>query len=77
VNASVEAHVTRTEAGRMRISHIDVELMPESDRPPGGEDARRLARCEELFEDFCTVTQSIRQGIPVHVRVAVPEDTMR
>jgi hypothetical protein len=26
-------------------------------------------RCLEQFEDFCIVTQSIRQGIPVSVSV--------
>jgi hypothetical protein len=26
-------------------------------------------RCVEQFEDFCVVTQSVRAGIPVSVRV--------
>jgi hypothetical protein len=35
-------------------------------------DAGRLKRCEQLFEDFCTVTSSVRQGIPVNVSVIEP-----
>ena len=29
----------------------------------------RLKRCLDLFEDFCVVTASVRQGIPVSVEV--------
>jgi len=39
-------------------------------------DAGRLERCERLFEDFCIVTASIRQGIPVKVRVAQRESAL-
>jgi hypothetical protein len=28
-----------------------------------------MRRCLELFEDFCTVTQSVRGGIDVQVQV--------
>lgn len=65
VSAEVVAHVVRNEQGRFRIKSIDVELAPEvleQDRP-------RLQRCEQLFEDFCIVTESVRRGIPVNVKV--------
>jgi uncharacterized OsmC-like protein len=68
LTAHVTTHVIRNDQGRFRISGIDVELVPELPSETDG----RLARCEELFEDFCTVTASIRQGIPVHVSVARP-----
>jgi len=42
-----------------------------SDRPgPRAGDASKVDRCLGLFEDFCIVTASIRQGIPVTVQVA-------
>jgi uncharacterized OsmC-like protein len=65
LTAQVATHITRNEQGRFRIASIDVELVPEvSDADHG-----RLARCEQLFEDFCIVTASVRQGIPVNVSV--------
>lgn len=65
LKARVAAHVDRNEDGRMRISHIDVELAPEL----AGDDLARLERCSALFEDFCVVTQSLRTGVPVNVRL--------
>jgi uncharacterized OsmC-like protein len=61
----VAAHVERNDAGRMRISRIDVELEPELT----GDDLARFERCSALFEDFCVMTQSLRQGVPVNVRL--------
>lgn len=69
LTAQVTTHVTRNSTGRFRISGIDVELSPEV----AGGDAARLQRCEQLFEDFCIVTESVRQGIPVTVSVKQPE----
>jgi organic hydroperoxide reductase OsmC/OhrA len=68
LTANVVAHVTRNEQGRFRISGIDVELSPELQES----DAARLDRCERLFEDFCVVTESVRRGIPVNVKVVEP-----
>ena len=68
LRAAVIARVARNEHGRFRISGIDVELAPEvlaSDWP-------RLERCERLFEDFCIVTESVRRGIPVNVKIVQP-----
>lgn len=63
--AHVATHVARNGAGNLRISGIDVELVPEI----GAAHAAQLDRCEHLFEDFCVVTQSVRQGIPINVAV--------
>jgi organic hydroperoxide reductase OsmC/OhrA len=65
VTAHVVAHVTRNEQGRFRITGIDVELAPEVLE----QDRARFQRCEQLFEDFCVVTESVRRGIPVNVNV--------
>ena len=68
LTAHVTTRVTRDDRGRSRIGSIDVELVPEM---PDA-DPTRVRRCEELFEDFCTVTASVRQGIPVNVSVSAP-----
>lgn len=70
MKARVSAHVGRNEAGRLRISHINVELEPEL----GDDDLARLERCSGLFEDFCVVTQSLRQGVPVNVTLTHRRD---
>ncbi len=57
--------LTRNERGRLRVGSIRVELHPQVAR----EDIPRMQRCLELFEDFCVVTESVRQGVPVDVGV--------
>ena len=65
MTAHVSARVSRNDAGRYRIAGMSVELEPDVETDDGG----RLQRCEELFEDFCMVTESVRAGIPVDVTV--------
>ena len=65
LRARVKVETVRNENRRLRIGKVDVHLDPEI----GGDDAERARRCMELFEDFCTVTQSIRAGIPIDVHV--------
>lgn len=69
LTADVTTHVTRNDQGRFRISSIDVELAP----VVGGE-AHKLERCSDLFEEFCTVTASVKRGIPVHVSLKQPAE---
>jgi len=71
LTARVSTHVGRDENGKLRITGIDVELAPDV----ADEDRSRLGRCENLFEDFCIVTQSVRRGIPVSVTVKQREVT--
>jgi uncharacterized OsmC-like protein len=68
ITVNVVAHVDRNEQGRFRITSIDVELNPELLEG----DKARQARCEQLFEDFCIVTESVRRGIPVNVKIVDP-----
>jgi len=61
----VEGTIARNEAGRLRITGLKVTLspaIPHSER-------ERISRCVDLFEDFCMVTASVRQGVPIHVEV--------
>lgn len=50
--------------GLPRIDHVDVIIRPVLDTF-----APRARRCEEIFEQHCTVTSSVRQGVDIRVRV--------
>lgn len=63
----INAHGTtvRNEHGRLRVGPCRITLHPDV----AAEDHPRMQRCLELFEDFCVVTESVRQGVPVTVQV--------
>ena len=63
LNAEVSVTPGRSPEGRLRIQRVDVRILP----TVTPEVRTRMSRCMEIYEDFCTVTQSVRQGIPVHV----------
>jgi uncharacterized OsmC-like protein len=65
VKASVRGVRARNEEGRWRIREMHVELTPEVDDGH----AKQLERCVEIFKNFCIVSQSVRQGIPISVEV--------
>lgn len=67
LEAAVEGELVRNEAGRLRVAAVQVRLAP----VVAGADRARMARCLDIFEDFCVVTQSVRQGIEVSVDVDV------
>ncbi|HXE76426.1 MAG TPA: OsmC family protein [Candidatus Xenobia bacterium] len=64
LTADAVVRLGRNEAGRLRVTRIDVKLVPDV-----GADEAQLERCQGIFEEFCTVTESLRQGIPVGVSV--------
>ena len=72
-HAHIEAIGFETEAiavvkpnaeGLPRIESIDVTI-----RPRLAETSSRMDRCADVFERYCTVTSSVRQGIDVRVAV--------
>lgn len=67
VTATATATLARNEAKRLRIAGIEVQLS----LAKAAHELEHLDRALAQFEDFCTVTQSVRQGIPVAVRVSV------
>jgi organic hydroperoxide reductase OsmC/OhrA len=64
----VTCRMHRNEKGRLRIAGLDVRITL-AEALTG---SNRLPRCLDLFEDFCVVTASVRQGIPVTVEVVGP-----
>ena len=72
LSAKVRGSLTRNEQGRLRITHIAVDLQL-ADAVAVLEHAdRALAQ----FEDFCIVTESVRQGIAVDVSVRDASGTL-
>jgi uncharacterized OsmC-like protein len=65
VTATVDGRLERRERGRLRVGGLDVQLRLHG--IPADRD--RLRRCLSLFEDYCVVTASLRDGIPVSVAV--------
>jgi len=57
--------MVRTEKNRLRIGGLEVKLIVDDELAS----AKRFDRCKDLFEDFCIVSASIRQGIPIKVSV--------
>jgi organic hydroperoxide reductase OsmC/OhrA len=74
LSSNVELELVRNDRNRLRVGRVDVTLHPELDLESGASRA-----CLEAFEDFCVVTQSVRDGIDVHVRVepAPAKDELR
>ena len=65
LRATVSATTARNDRGRLRITSLRVRLEP----VVPVEQRDRMARCVELYEDFCLVSQSVRQGIDITAEV--------
>jgi organic hydroperoxide reductase OsmC/OhrA len=65
LHAEVTGTLERNERGRLRIGGFDVSIHLADEAGSIG----HFDRCLQQFEDFCVVTDSIRQGIPVRVEV--------
>jgi uncharacterized OsmC-like protein len=72
LSAQVDATVGRNAEGRQRFLSIEVSLA--LGRLP--DDAAKLARALSQFEQFCTVGQSVAQGIPTRVSVRGPDGAL-
>ena len=65
METTVKLATSRNEEGRLRVGNIDVQIDLDVDE----EDRACINRCVEVFENYCTVTQSVRKGIQVNVKV--------
>jgi uncharacterized OsmC-like protein len=55
----------RNAKGRLRIGDIKVKMTVDGKL----EEAARMKRCLDLFEEFCVVTASLRDGFPIDVEI--------
>ena len=72
METAVRATIVKNERGRLRIRGLEVLIEPLVQ----DQDIVRMRGCLELFQDFCVVTESVRNGIDVCVAVE-PETLAR
>lgn len=65
LRATASALIGRNEENRLRVQRIDVAIT----LGKAGADIDQLDRILAQFESFCTVSQSVQQGIPMVVTV--------
>jgi organic hydroperoxide reductase OsmC/OhrA len=65
LGVAVTGTIVRNQEGRLRVGSVQVLLRPEMP----ADDRERIQRCVDVFQDFCTVSQSIREGIDIRVQV--------
>jgi uncharacterized OsmC-like protein len=66
LDATATVTVGRNEKGFWRVKKIDVDIKPKIDTP---EMRKRADRCKKFFEDYCIVTQAVREGINIEVNL--------
>jgi uncharacterized OsmC-like protein len=64
LEADVKVDLVRNARHRLRVGSVAVHL-----RPHLNADEEEIAACLEDFEDFCIVTQSVREGMTIDVDV--------
>jgi organic hydroperoxide reductase OsmC/OhrA len=65
ITTTVTCTIDRNERGRLRVQRIAVDIR----LGRAAAEVAHLDRAVQQFEDFCTVTQSVRAGIAIGVRV--------
>lgn len=64
MRTTVKLTMGRNDEGRLRVARGDVRLTLKCVDAAG-----RLERCLGMFEDYCTVTATLRQAFPISVSV--------
>ena len=66
LNADAEVIIARNEKGFWRVKNINVNIDPKIDT---AEMRKRADQCRKMFEQYCIVTQAVREGIEVNVNI--------
>jgi organic hydroperoxide reductase OsmC/OhrA len=69
IRTTVTITFGRNAAGRKRVVGLEARIQC---APLDEADRERFARCVAIFEDYCTVTGSVREGIRVGTQVRPP-----
>jgi len=60
--------ITQNEEGYLRITHIDVKLIPTWDMDIT---RKKKTRCVKVFKKYCIATNAVTNGVPITVDVQV------
>ena len=69
LTATARLRFGRNEEKRLRITGIDLRI----DVNASESERSKLERCLPIFQDFCTVSQSVKAGIPVTIEMMSEE----
>ena len=69
LHTTVRAEVGRNEKGRQRVRRLSISIAA---APLNESDRERFQHCVEIFEDFCTVSGAVREGIALETEVVPP-----
>jgi len=65
LETTVKLQTAINEEGPLRVKEINVRIVLDVNE----DDKARLPRCLDIFENYCTVTESVRKGVPVNVEM--------
>ena len=66
LKAEAEVIIGRNEKGFMRVKKINVNITSKIDALAS---RKRADQCRKMFENYCTVTAAVREGIEVNVNL--------
>lgn len=66
LKAEADVTIARNEKGFWRVKKIDVDINAKID---DSEVKKRADQCRKMFEQYCIVTQAVREGIDVSVNL--------
>lgn len=66
LDGKAEVIIKRNEHGFWRIKKINLNINPKIDDP---QMRKRADQCRKFFEQYCIITQSVREGIEVNLNL--------
>jgi organic hydroperoxide reductase OsmC/OhrA len=66
LKAEAELTIARNKKGFWRVMKIDVDINIRISDP---DTRKRADQCKKMFEQYCIVTQAVREGIDVEVNI--------
>jgi len=85
IKTTGHGYIGRNEKGYLRVKKVEVEIEPilegDGDRKmeveiepilEGDGDRKKLERCVSIFKDYCIVSMSVKDGIPIETKVKLP-----